>query len=244
MDRETNIAFIPKAPLTTSDFKHRPANALFVIALILFVISTGATTGLFIYKNVLKDDLAEKNKQIASLRSDYEASAEDQDIVHKAEELGIQINTVKGILDKHISLIPLFDFLSEHTLKDVQLTSFAFDRDAKDGPTVKLGTVAGSYMSAALQREELKRCTGSLQKKNATRTCGTAGDPFMISSFTISTPILDDKGGVKFDLTLILNKDALLYRRLVTDSSHETATVAADSETDATVDGSLLLRTQ
>lgn len=244
MDRETNIAFIPKAPLTTSNMKRRPASVFFIITLSIFIVSLGATVGLFIYKNTLKNDLKEKNNEIASLKSEYEASADDQDIVHQAEELGIQLNTVKGILDKHISLIPLFDFLSEHTLKDLQFTSFSFDRDAKEGPTVKLNAVATSYMSAALQREELKRCTLAFQKKNVERTCGAAGDPFMISSFTISTPTLADGGDVKFDLTLIINKDALLYRRLVAASLEEVVTAASDNEAATSEESDLLLRTQ
>lgn len=244
MDRETNIAFIPKAPLTTSDMKRRPASIFFVITLIIFIASVGATTGLFLYKNTLQKSLREKNAEIISLRSDYEASAADQDIVHQAEELGLQLNTVKGILDKHISLIPLFDFLSEHTLKDVQFNSFAFDRDAKDGPTVVLGGLATSYMSVALEREELKRCTVAFQKKNTARACGTPDDPFMISSFTISTPTISTTGEVTFNLTLIINKDALLYRRLVAASTKVETTTALNTEATTTPEGGLLLRTQ
>lgn len=224
MERDTNIAFIPKAPLTTGTSSSRPTSILFVSALLVFLIAVGTTGGLFIYKRMLQNDLAAQEQKIKQLREDYDANAERAEVVRRAEELGIQVGAIQEILNGHMALTPLFDFLAAHTLKDIQFTSFAFEQDSDTGvSSVTLEAVANSYMGAALQREELKRNTLETFLKANPQATSDEKAQHPVSSFTISTPALTEEGTVSFTLELTLNPEALRYVRTVAGTSVTTA---------------------
>ncbi|OHA83835.1 MAG: hypothetical protein A2408_00590 [Candidatus Yonathbacteria bacterium RIFOXYC1_FULL_52_10] len=230
MERDTNIAFIPKAPLTTGGSSSRPTSIFFIVGILTFFSVVGAAGGLFVYKNVLEKHLSEQEARIAELRSDYDKNAERAEVIRRAEELGIQVGSVKALLNEHLVLTPLFDFLEAHTLKEVQLASFAFEKDAEAGAlTVELGAVTTSYMTAALQREELKQWTAAFQKKDAPLCNGAGQDPCLVSSLTISTPELTEEGSVSFTITLDLNREALRYARSVAPATPVADTAAVDS---------------
>lgn len=211
MERDTNIAFIPKAPLTTGTSSSRPISILFVVALVVFLAVVGTAGGLFIYKRVLQKDLAAQEQKIKELREDYEKNAEQGDIIRRAENLGIQVGAVQEILNNHLALTPLFDFLETHTLKDVQFTSFAFGRDDEGGLTATLEATANSYMAAALQREEFKDNTLEALMKRDPQASSDEKARYPVSSFTISVPELTEEGTVSFSLELMLNPEALRY---------------------------------
>lgn len=215
MERDTNIAFIPKAPLTTGTSSSRPISILFVVALVVFLAVVGTAGGLFIYKRVLQKDLAAQEQKIKELREDYEKNAEQGDIIRRAENLGIQVGAVQEILNNHLALTPLFDFLETHTLKDVQFTSFAFGRDDEGGLTATLEATANSYMAAALQREEFKRNTLEGVTKGDSTVSNDEKVRYPVSRFTISVPELTEEGAVSFTIELTLNSEALRYAHTI-----------------------------
>lgn len=214
MDSNTNVAFIPKTPLNVTEQRSRPVSLFFIAAFLILFASVGVAFGLWIYKQTLTKTLASSDAEVAALFNDYKESVQNQDVVKKAEQLGIELGAVRGLIDNHISLSPLFQFIEEHTIKDVQFTSFEFNKDEKGVPVVKMEALARSYMAAALQREEFKRCSESFQDPKTPGSCGTPGDLFVLNSFTVSTPKLNDDSSVEVTFTLELKKDALLYRHI------------------------------
>lgn len=194
--------------------RSRPVSFFFVAAFLILFTSVGVAFGLWVYKQTLTKTLASSDAEVAALLKDYKESVQNQDVVKKAEQLGTELGAVKGLIDNHISLSPLFRFIEEHTIKNVQFTSFEFAKDVGGAPVVEMDAVAQSYMAAALQREEFERCSQLLQDPRMPRSCGADGDLFIVNSFTVSTPKLNSDGSVGVTFTLTLNKDALLYRHL------------------------------
>lgn len=227
MERDTNIAFIPKAPLTTGAASSRPTSIVFVVTLIVFLATAGTSGGLFAYKRVLQNELAAQEQTIRTLREDYDKNAEQAAVIKRAEELGIQVGAIEALLNGHVALTPLFDFLEAHTLKDVQFTSFNFSKADDGGLTVTLEATSNSYMTAALQREELKSNTLEAFLKTSPQATSEDKARYPISSFTISIPVLTEEGTVSFTLELALNPEALRYVRTVAGATSAPAPAAA-----------------
>lgn len=211
MDKQQNISFIPKAPLNATSTPSRPLNPFFAVALIVFIVSVAVAVGGQVYVGILQKNLDSKNQNITALWQDYDQTAHS--VVNKAEGLNAQLGAVKEILDNHATLTPFFAFLQAHTLKTIQLTNFAFQKDQTGNWVAKVSAVAPGYMDAALQREEFKKCTQSFAAKNDTiGMCATNASSSVVSDFAISIPALTDQGTVTFDLTFTLDHSALLYR--------------------------------
>ncbi|MHB8651872.1 MAG: hypothetical protein ACYC8S_01935 [Minisyncoccota bacterium] len=222
MDRQQNISFIPKAPLNATTTPSRPLNPLFAIALTVFIVSVAAAVGGMVYVKILQNNLDTKNQKIDTLWKDYDQTAHS--VVDKAEGLNAQLGAVKEILDNHATLTPFFAFLQAHTFKTIQFTNFAFQKDQTGSWVAKVSAVAPGYMDAALQREELKKCTKSFAANNDTiGMCATNAASSVVSDFAISVPTLTDQGVVTFDLMFTLNHDALLYRNAMAPSVDQTS---------------------
>src|SRR3989344_394255 len=113
MDRETKLSFIPKKPLARSNLlESRPVSLFLTISFSLLVITMAVYGGFYFYTDALKKEIVEKKTTLEEARKKFDLS-----IVEKAKSFKSQIETAQGLIDGHIALSSLLDFLGGATLQ-------------------------------------------------------------------------------------------------------------------------------
>ncbi len=133
---------------------------------------------------------SEKKSQIVSSQN-----AIDTQFLDEVKELNTRIIAADAVMDKHISVSPLFEVLGNLTLKSVRYTSFEYvvnQKDTGEEILVTMNGLAKSYTSIALQSDAFS------QNKNIE-------DPIF------SGLSLDDKGNVRFVLTFSVKPEFIKY---------------------------------
>jgi|SRR3989344_4592715 len=191
MDRETKLSFIPKKPLARSNLlESRPVSLFLTISFSLLVITMAVYGGFYFYTDALKKEIVEKKTTLEEARKKFDLS-----IVEKAKSFKSQIETAQGLIDGHIALSSLLDFLGGATLKSVGYDTFQYMN--KNGKTeISLNGMAPNYASVALQRDALLR---EVEKKN-------------LASVSVGEYKLDPVGNVGFGWKAVFNTTPFLYK--------------------------------
>ncbi len=171
-----------------------------VISFILLLAVLLGTGGLFLYRESIKKSILEKENSLNLAKNSFEPS--------KLTELQLLDKRLKAsteILDKHVAVTPVFQALSEITMKTVRYTKFDYtlgtDKDAKNtSVTIKMSGTAVGYRSVALQSDLF-----ALNKNLI--------DP-VFSNLT-----LDDKGNVLFDLEFTVDPSFVNYKKILATES-------------------------
>ena len=180
-------SFIPKRVMDRPERpKARPTGLLLVIAAFILVISLALLGGTYFYKGLLA-------KKVETLETsvEKERKALDQPTIIQFQRLDDKLKVASELLDKHISLVPIFKMLEELTLPTVGYTSFDFKPKA-----ISMAGVADSYEDVAIQAEIFNK------------------DHKRIQSFVFSDLDLDAKGKVIFKLTIIPEDGLTSYSNL------------------------------
>ena len=179
MDPRFQTSFIPKKPIVSTPSRDAsPINLFSLLATIVFIVAVALSGGVFFYKQLT-------SKQIVQNKTDFERAknAFEPDIVNKIVRLDTRIETGKKLMESHVAVTPLFEFLSDVTLKTVRFKDFTFTYLAKDKIQVALKGQALSYASVALQADLLnaqKNLKNTIVSDMALETAGTV-------SFSVST---------------------------------------------------------
>lgn len=194
MDRDAKLSFIPKKPLARSDFlQSRPLSLFLTLSFSLLVITAATYGGLYFYTDALKKGISDKKATLEDTRKKFDLS-----IIEKAKAFKTQIETAQGLIDGHIALSSLFDFLGAATLKSVGYDTFQYLN--KDGKTeISLDGKAPNYASVALQRDALLL---EVEKKN-------------LASVSVGNYKLDENGNVVFGWRASFSPTAFLYKNTV-----------------------------
>jgi len=113
-------SFIPQKSLTTAGGRKKSSSGLFfIISVIIFIIATALSIGVFSYKKIVEQGI--ESKAISLKRA---KDAFDPGLIEDLTRLNSRIEMTKELLASHISLSPLLDFLEEFTLKNVQFNQF------------------------------------------------------------------------------------------------------------------------
>lgn len=196
---EVNTTFIPKKPIATAlpsasisaTSTHKTVGIFSLLGGILFVASVAMAGFTYFYNTQTQKVFTEKKSQIMSSQN-----AIDTQFLDEVKELNNRILASNGILKKHVAVSPIFQTLSDLTLKSVRYTSFEYVvNQSEKGQTidVKLNGVAKSYTAIALQSD-------------AFSTNKNLQDP-IFSGLT-----LDEKGNVKFILTFSVKPEFIKYK--------------------------------
>ncbi|MDQ3014329.1 MAG: hypothetical protein M3Q73_00500 [bacterium] len=207
MEGKFQTSFIPKknvAPQLPLGKPVRTTNFFSLIVTVVFVTVILISIGVFGYNMYLdrthkavQEDL---NAQLDALK------AQNSDII-KLTRMDLRLKSTKALLDQHVALTELFQFLGDHTLSTVRYTGVRYN--VIDGKiNVILSGEAKSFASLALQSDEL------LKEENKK----------YVKGFTFSNYNLDPGGNVVFLLTATLDQDSLLYKDTI-------ATLEATEET-------------
>ncbi len=208
MEQNFQTSFIPKKPIIEDTTKSSTSSSFFVIITVLiFVTVVLAYGGLFLYSNILTKNITAKKEQLDRANERFE--------INRINELKLLDKRLKAggkVLDKHISISPIFEILQKITMKTVRYTKFAYEVTDKGEINVKMNGQALGYRYIALQADLFSK------EKNLIEP-------------VFSNLSLDDKSNVNFDLTFAVDPSLVDYEQKLqreTPSSVESNTSIID----------------
>lgn len=188
---DEKLSFIPKKNLNYRPSARRGGGGGFVLfAFLIFVISSALWGSLFVYKKSLNDNALALKETIKKQKSALEEST-----INEVAVFADKISVVKKLLDNHRAVSNVLDFLQDFTMKDVKFNdmSYSFSDSAGAGElSLSLSGITRSYASLAVQIQ-------ALEKNNQVKRVSVSG----LSA--------DAKGGVKFNLKIIIDSAISAY---------------------------------
>ena len=167
--------------------------------LVLFTVLL-ATVALYFYKGILTKNLAQMENNLNLAQNRFEPSK-----ITELQVLDKRLRASSEILSKHIAITPIFQTLTDLTMKTVRYTKFGYSfGDENNTPNarviVKMSGQAIGYRSIALQSDLFT------QNKNLI-------DP-VFSNLT-----LDNSGNVLFDLEFSVDPNFVDYKQMLENAS-------------------------
>ena len=188
------ISFIPKNPLAEEGMfiaRQRPRSVLGFLATILFLASVGAYTGLYFYHDFLSRNIQEKTAEIEMAKQELNNSPE----ISKAKVFNARADLARALLNNHIVVSPLFDFLAQNTLKNIFYKDFSF-KDEGGALTLSLRGESPSYASLAYQSDVLRTSKNLL-------------------GFSVGNIQLTKEGSVTFLFNMVFDRAFLAYEKII-----------------------------
>ncbi len=199
METKYQTSFIPKKPLTATSTTQTSSISLFLlVSIILFFVSLGMAGYVYMQKATLIKAITESKKTITD---NSKGLSLDENTINSFVELDSRIKASKILLDAHVAISPIFDFLKENTLKTVRFKNFSFNSAGKDSGgdqkiSVQMSGVARNWETVALQADEF----GKPEVKN------------IITEPKISNLSLNIDGSVSFVFSAYVTPKFLNYK--------------------------------
>ncbi|MES3031756.1 MAG: hypothetical protein V4699_00735 [Patescibacteria group bacterium] len=190
MDQNFQTSFIPKKPIIEERATPtRSVGILTVVSIFILFTVVLATGGLYLWQAGLKKNIVQMEINLNIAKNRFEPSK-----IAELKLLDRRLNAATEILSKHISTSPIFEALSEITMKTVRYTKFNYSVGTNGKVDVKMSGVAVGYRSVALQSDLFAENQNLI-------------DP-VFSNLT-----LDEKGNVLFDLEFTVEPSFVNYKQ-------------------------------
>ena len=193
MEPQFRSSFIPKKPVSSTPLRKQgggPVGLLFLLTLIAFVIVLALTAGVLLYQQFLVRSIERKGVLLEEARSAIEPA-----LIEELTRLDTRINTADALIERHIALSRLFEFLENNTIQDVQFTSFQFALLSSGEANMLLSGIAKSFNAVALQSDIFGRSR-------------------LISNPIFSGLNVTEKKDVAFNISAFVSPDLLSYRSI------------------------------
>ncbi|MFH0845995.1 MAG: hypothetical protein V1851_01170 [Patescibacteria group bacterium] len=142
-----DTSFIPKKDFTRKENSKNYIGFATIVSIVIFIVALFAAGGVYFYKQFLMGEIENK-----SITLTQEKGGLDLNVIQELSRFDERIESATKLLNSHVSLIPLFEFLEENTLKGVRYERFTFSVE-KGGLALDLKGEASSYATVALQSE-------------------------------------------------------------------------------------------
>jgi hypothetical protein len=197
MDPRFQTSFIPKKPIVAQikSSSVSTINLFTLISTVIFITVVALSGGLFFYKGVVAKQIESDKATLDRARGAFEP-----ELIAQITRLDTRIETARKLMDSHISVRPLFEFISSITLQSVRFRDFTFSYPAPDKIQVTMTGQAKNYASVALQSDVLN------EQKN-------------FEDVSISNMSLDGSGTISFAVSAIVNAKLLSYASTLNQSS-------------------------
>jgi hypothetical protein len=199
METKYQTSFIPKKPIepVASRRSGGSMGLLTFVSIIIFLVSIGLAGYVFLERKLLIQQI---NTDQATISANKDSFTADSVTIENLIELNSRINVAKDLLNKHITVSPVFDFLQKATLRSVMFKNFSFSSGGKDSSgvsriSVQMSGVAPDWETVALQADEFGK---SDYKKN-------------ISEPKISNLSVNTDGSISFQFSAYVAEDYLMY---------------------------------
>lgn len=180
-------SFIPKDPIAPEIFKKKKAGVLGILGLSLFIFSIVLAVAVVIYKNIVKDDIANLQAELAQAEKNI-----NKESIKKMLQFSRKLDIAKSIVQKHHVVSGFLTSLASSTVSTVSFNDFSYSNLTATGLSVVLKGKTNSYASVALQE--------SIFLKNQ-----------YWKSVTFSNLTLSDKGSVSFDVNIVVDPQIVIY---------------------------------
>lgn len=191
MDPNFQTSFIPKKPLAEERVPVVASTSLFsFLATLIFFGALASAAGMYFYEASLKKSISAASVSLAASRNSFEPT-----LISQLKTLDRRLTDANKLLANHVAVSPIFEVLSETTLKSIQFTKFSFTNPTSvTAPiSVRMSGKARDYSSIALESDQL-----ALNKN--------------IHNPIFSNLALDEKTGmVSFDLVFTVSADLVRF---------------------------------
>ncbi len=213
MEPKFQSSFIPKGPLATSGTLASTGTkqkSLFgFLTSIVFAITIALSIGVLAYNFYLGHSIKKMGAEINAARAEI-----DQSSVGELTRLNSRIVSTQDLLNKHVVLSPLLDYLEATTLKNVRFTDFHFESTNK-GLVLSMKGQARGYSAVSLQSDIFNKSK-------------------YIKNPIFSDLSLDDKGNVIFSFSAMVDPSLVSYKKAVEAEGVQAAPVSTATTTQAT----------
>lgn len=198
METKFQTSFIPKKPATVvGPSQHHGMSLFLLISIIVFLISIGIAGYVYIQKSILVTKIEANQKKIEENKTGV---ISDPTQVEDLVSLSSRISVAKKLLDKHVSISPIFNFLQQGTLKSVRFKNFTFTSGGKNENgvntvSIQLSGQARDWETVASQADEF----GKPEWRK------------IITEPKISNLSLNADGSVSFTFTTRVTTGSLVY---------------------------------
>lgn len=189
MDPQVSTSFIPKEALNAEKARTGGVGLFLLLSLLFFVLSIISAGGAFGYITILNQTLAGQKTSL-----DLQKGAFDPATIQDLMRLDSRIQQSKILLTKHVAPSAIFNFLSQNTLVNVQLTGFNYLLNADGTATIQLDGTADSFSTIALQSDAL-------------------GQSSLLKDVIFSGITVDANNRVSFTVTATANPGLLSYSK-------------------------------
>ena len=145
-------SFIPRDTATVSVVsKYRSTglyDLLMLVGIVLFVASSVLAVGVFLYQQYLQTESTSKSAQLGSMKEEFKSN-----LIQEMTRLDDRMTSADQLLSAHLAPTVFFGVLEKETLQSIVYTSMDLQSADSKSMTLKLGGIAGSINSVALQAE-------------------------------------------------------------------------------------------
>jgi hypothetical protein len=191
MDTDFQTSFIPKRPLAEERVTRPKSVSVFLFVGVIFFIASVASAGfVYIYKTSIEKNVEQMKKDLQTAGEVFEG-----DFLTELERTDKRINSAGEVLSNHLILSPIFEALSQVTLRSIQFTKFGYTIVSTPAPgriDVQMSGKSQGYTPIALQSDAL------------------AGNKY-IKNPIFSNLTLDEQGNVIFNLNFSVDPKFVLF---------------------------------
>lgn len=207
MNDTSKISFIPKGSLAREETfleRPRPRSLLGFFATFVFLASIGSYVGLYFYNNILADRINGLALQVQNIQKDFE-----QPEIAQARVFRARAELVQKLLNEHIVVTPIFDFLATNTAESIFYHDLKFTRGEKGTLSLEVSGEAPSYTSLAYQADVFRQKDEEL------------------FGFSVDNIMLTKTGSVSFVFNMTFASQYLSYVKLHT-VTNDTEPISGD----------------
>ena len=196
MDNQIKTSFVPKKTLVQNPPAGSSIGLAAIVGFIILGVSLVLFAGVFAYNWFLADSInrpcnVDNGDQGCGLKESLAREERELDVdkVTRFANLDAKTKAAQGIVNNHISLLPLMAFLEDYTLHTIRFTDFEFSKDNE----VKLSGQAKQYEDIAVQM----------------KTFRNSGK---VTSASFSNFNTEEDGNITFDLELSVDTSLFDYK--------------------------------
>ncbi len=152
MEPKFQTSFIPKKPISSPDGAGmtvtRRTNIFSIVATVVFVMTALVSLAMFLYKNILNDQIKQADASVAQARLAYEP-----EIIQDLIDVSTKIKSSEELLESHVVASEVLNLLEELTVRRMRFDEFAYKNSGLGLPEVKMRGEVQSYNALAQQQE-------------------------------------------------------------------------------------------
>ncbi len=152
MEPKFQTSFIPKKPISSPDGTGisvvRRTNLFSIVAAVFFVMTILVSLAMFLYKNILTEQIKQADISVAEARKAYEP-----EIIQELIDVSTKIKSSEKLLEQHIVVSEVLRLFEELTLRRMRFDDFAYVNNGITLPELKMRGEVQSYNALAQQQE-------------------------------------------------------------------------------------------